>query len=138
MKLRRRRSAEIFGAMVVLILLAACGREDGSISHVVVSSRLTPHFSGAPTTHTLEVEFTMPRAFRVQGVSTITMTDTAGRTWPAMQMSLSENDERQRIGAKFEVAEDSSFGIVHIGDLDVDVMTGRVTRRATSGTPRSP
>ena len=137
-----------FGAIVVLCLLAACGERDRTsenaprepsnhIRDVNVASAGTSHADG-PSEHTLRAEFTLPPAFRVPNMKGITMTDTAGRTWRMRDAWMQENDERQRISVTFEVAEDSRFGVVHIGDLDVDVTSGVVTRRATSGNPRSP
>jgi hypothetical protein len=133
----------IRGALVVaLSFLAACGggverrllHIEDKISHVSQTWSATPRFDRGPTRYVLTLEFTMPKQFPVGVLGDITMTDTSGRRFESTENSLSiDSDGVQRIGTKFEVAEGSQVGVVHIGDdYDVDVSSGRITRRAAA------
>jgi hypothetical protein len=132
------------GAVVVaLSFLIACGggegrigHDDAKISHVSQSLSVAPRFDRGPTRYVLTLEFTMPKRFPVGVLGDIAMTDTSGRRFESMENTLSGDSEGvQRIGTKFQVVEGSQPGVVHLGEYDVDVPSGRVTRRAGSAAP---
>jgi hypothetical protein len=123
-------------ALVVAVsFLIACGGGEktigggDTISHLSQTLSAKPRFDRGPTRYFLKLEFTMPRQFPVGALGGITMTDTSGRRFESMEnsLTLTSNDGIERIGTKFEVAEDSQPGVVHIGDYLVDIPSGRVT-----------
>jgi hypothetical protein len=121
-------------AVVALWLLVACSSENSGdkISQVSLVSSVAPSFNG-PTRYYLAVEFTMPRRFPMGVLGDISMTDTSGRRFESLENTLSSgSDTGQRIGARFEVAEGSQFGVVHLENYDVDISSRRVTRRAAA------
>jgi hypothetical protein len=137
------------GALVVaLSFLVACGggdgkisHDEGTISHVSQTWSVTPRFDRGPTRNVFKLEFTMPKDFPIDPDNPfITMTDTSGRLFEAKDMSISTTGDGvemvQSVSAKFELAEDSKLGVLHIGDYyDVNVSSGRVARRPGSAAP---
>jgi hypothetical protein len=125
--------------VVALLLFAACRREPmrdagiGAGRNRISNVSTSIQSSGGPNTpmrYTIEVAFTMPDAYRATlGPRDVTMTDESGRSWPSRQTVTSENDESQRITMTFEPTEGAHIAVVHINDLDVDMKSGRVTRR---------
>ena len=47
-------------------------------------------------------------------------------------MRSSADGQVYRVGAKFEVAENSRPGVVRVEEYDVDIPSGRVTRHASA------
>jgi hypothetical protein len=121
--------------VAVLLLVAACRGEAGinSDRNRISNTSMSIQSSGGPKTptrYTIEVAFNMPDDFRAKlGPRDVTMTDESGRSWPSLQIAVSENDESQRITLTFEPTEAAHVAVVHIDDLDVDMKSGRVTRR---------
>lgn len=120
------------GVLVVALLLSVACIEDDTISHVSQTTTVASKSDG-PTTYRLDIEFTMPKSFPVQISQNITMTDTAGREFVATETHFSTSFEGvQKVSAKFDVAENSKFGVIHVGHYDVDVPSRHVTRRGSA------
>ncbi|HEV7764333.1 MAG TPA: hypothetical protein VGQ76_04980 [Thermoanaerobaculia bacterium] len=119
-------------AIVALVLLAGCfgDKNVGKVRDVRLLS--TSHSdSNKPTRYTLTVEFAMPHGFRLKNNHELTMTS-RGRRFRASKSTWSrDGDGVERVTGTFEVPDVSSeFGIVHVGEYDVDVQRRRVTRRS--------
>ncbi|MDP9194486.1 MAG: hypothetical protein M3P06_22530 [Acidobacteriota bacterium] len=133
--------------VVAFFFFVACGdrekisHNEGTISRVSQTWSVAPSFDGGPTRNTLKLEFTMPKDFPIDARNPwIAMTDSSGRHFQAKKMSVSTTGDgvvkEQSVSATFELAEDSQFGVAHIGDYyDINIVSGRITRRAGSTAP---
>ena len=132
------------GALVVAVsFLIACGGGGKPVGGGDTISHVSQTFSSVdsndgPTQYFYELEFTMPKDFPIDSANPfVTMTDSSGRHFQAKQMSISTSGDGvmmvQSVSAKFELADASTKAVVHIGDdYDIDISSGRVTRRAAA------
>ena len=127
-------------AVVALVFLAGCPgfRSEGKVRHVSdgkirqVSKSLNSKIVwGHPARYFLTVEFTMPEEFRVSQLGDTTLIDTAGRSHPMTEGSLSETNGIQRVRVTFEIAQDPS-GVIRMEEFDVDLGTGEVKRHSAA------
>ena len=136
--------------VAALLFLVACekigydgvkiSRDDARISHVSKTLSATPRFDRGPTRVVFTIEFTLPHDFPIDHDDPfITMTDTSGRRFEAKEMTISTTGDGKKmvegVRAQFELVKDSKPGVLHIGDdYDVDISSGRITRRASGST----